>query len=289
MTTFYQKIINLFTAHGVDLKLGITASLVAAGIIFVFNFILKQTKKQFKKRRFFGRKTQNFILFTGQIYFEGSNHRYMASGDIKSVLTLALNIQSIFKLDKIPHRFSDEAVLNEDFRENVISVGGPKYNSVTKAIIEKYNRDIPDFPAKFVDNKISINAVDIKGNTFKEEFSFKRNNGYLTEDYGLLIRGINPFDDTRSSIIWTVAGSGSNGCIASADQMSAFIHGSKLRFRRLYRYLYSGSIGLVVVKANFIDGKYVSSVPIFFASYKPLRKFFSYKRFCWVFNFTKIN
>lgn len=223
------------------------------------------------------------MLFTGQIYFNPSNHRYMAAGDIKSVLCLTLNIHSIFKLKKIPHKFSDEAVISQDLRENIITIGGPKFNTVTRVMIDKYNQMIPSFPAKFNGNSIYINAVNARGETFQKQFCLKRHNGTLIDDYGLLIRGINPFDDTNSSLSWVIAGSGSNGVIASVDQMSHFIHGFQVRFRRLYKFLYSGAIGIVVVKANFFEGEYVSSNPVFYAVYKPSNRPFLKKKFNWEF------
>ena len=255
------------------LTLGIISSLVATGIIAIMFFFFKSIAKFSRVREFWGRYTGDFTLFSGQIYFKEHYHRYMAGGDIRAILSVALTIQSIFKLKKIPHRFSNATVPNEDLRDNLISIGGPKFNYVTRSIIDKYNDSIPNFPVKFEGNKIIIKWINAKGEKKIKEVEYKKEKDRVTEDYGLLIRGINPFDDTLTSISWVIAGSGSNGCQASAEQLSKFIYRSKLRFRKHRNYLARGEVGLIIVKANFLEGEYASSTPIFYASYQKVRIF----------------
>ena len=87
------------------LTIGIIASLIATGIIAIALFLSKNITKFSRVRKFWGRYSRDFTLFSGQIYFKEHHHRYMAAGDIKAILAIALTIQSIFKLKKVPHRF----------------------------------------------------------------------------------------------------------------------------------------------------------------------------------------
>lgn len=260
------------------LTLGIISGLIATGIIGIVRFLTKTIANFLNVRKLWGRVTSDFTLFSGQIYFKDHHHRYIAAGDIKAILSISLTIQSIFKLKKIPHRFSNAMIPNEDLRGNIISVGGPKFNCITKSIIDKYNDTIPNFPVKFEANKIVVRWTNINGEEKVKEIVYKKENEKVIEDYGILIRGINPFDDTHTSISWVVAGSGSNGCQAAADQLSKFIYGSKLRIRNLKSFLAGGEIGIIVVKADLIDGEYVSSTPIFYASYQKFRTFLAKKK-----------
>lgn len=267
------------------LTLGIISSLIATGIIAIVLFLLKNITNFSRVREFWGRYTREFTLFSGQIYFREHHHRYMAAGDIRAILSIALTIQSIFKLKRIPHRFSNATIPNEDLRGNILSVGGSKFNYVTRSIVDKYNDSIANFPVKFEGNKIIIKWTDAKEEKKVKEVEYKKEEDRVTEDYGLLIRGINPFDDTCTSISWVIAGSGSNGCQASAEQLSKFIYGSKLRLRRHRNYLVRGEVGLIVVRANFLEGEYASSTPIFYASYQKVRTFpiFGKKEKKWVY------
>lgn len=277
---------NVKFSEGMNpLIIGIISSLVAAGIIAIVHFLLKNITKLSRVKVFWGRYTRDFTLFSGQIYFKEHHHRYMAAGDIRAILSITLTIQSIFKLKKFPHRFSNATIPDQDLRGNILSVGGPKFNHVTSSIIDKYIDSIPNFPVRFSGNKIVISWTDAEKEKKVKEVEYKKEKDRITEDYGLLIRGINPFDDTHTSISWVIAGSGSNGCQASADQFSMFIYGSKLRFRRHKNYLTRGDIGLMVVKANFLEGEYVSSSPIFYASYKKVKTFpiFGNKKKKWMY------
>lgn len=267
------------------LTIGIISSLIATGIIAIALFLSKNITKFSRVRKFWGRYSRDFTLFSGQIYFKEHHHRYMAAGDIKAILSIALTIQSIFKLKKVPHRFSNATIPNEDLRGNTLSIGGPKFNYVTKSLIDKYNDSMLNFPIKFEGNKIIIKWTDAKEEKKNKEVEYKKEKDRVTEDYGLLIRGINPFDDPHTSISWVIAGSGSNGCQAAAEQLSKFIYGSKLRLRRHRNYLVRGEVGLIVAKANFLEGEYVSSAPIFYASYRKIRTFpiFGKKKKKWVY------
>ena len=143
-------------------------------------------------RDFFGRNPKNFKLFSSQNYFKEPQSKYLAAGDFNAVLltnvTLITTIGKIFGDKKIHdfHSFSDETIQSEYFGSNIFSIGGPKFNKVTKSIISKYNESISDFPINFEENKIVVKWTDNKGVKIDKKFERKEEKNKSTEDYGVL-------------------------------------------------------------------------------------------------------
>lgn len=256
---------------------GVIASLIATSIVSILIVINNIIDKRARIRYFWGRITKDFTLISGQIYLkENPQYRYMAAGDIKAIMDLTLVIQDIFKLKKIPHRFSDALSPREDLNTNILTVGGPKFNYVTKRLIDEYELR-PGFPAKFEGNDLILHWFGPKKEEKTKYLRYIKTNNII-DDYGLIIRSINPFDSSRKSVSWVIAGSGNNGCRAAADQLSQFIYRSKFSFWNKINLLGKGELGLVIVKAKFLEGEYASFEPLFYASYYVKRYPFFWKK-----------
>src|SRR5258708_1615900 len=66
-------------------------------------------------------------IVTGQIYFSDHRHRYMAAGDIASLVQVSMVMAAIAPKATLSHTFSDE-LTQAAYQGNLISIGGPRHN-----------------------------------------------------------------------------------------------------------------------------------------------------------------
>ncbi len=200
---------------------------------------------------------QNIILISGQIYFQNQDHRYMAAGDVKSLLSISFTLRDLLGVEKVNHRFSNAIIPDQDLRRNnVVTVGGPKFNFVTRIMLEKYNTNIPNFPIEFNSNRIIISRIH-NGRLLIDEIERKKSGNEVIQDFGVLIRGRNPFNPNYSA--WLVTGSGNNGVFAASEQFS--------QLSEHQQFFNTKGMDITISDVSFYKGEYVSSQPILYATH----------------------
>jgi hypothetical protein len=161
----------------------------------------------------------------------GSNSAALLMGPDASAANLVYRtLEQLYADSEIKHLYSstgDHSVYND---ENVVSVGGPVFNTFTKAVIDHLGSDI------------YFDASD-KLHVYENEYE---KNETTLKDYGLIIKLNNPYRPSRKVII--VAGCGSNGCLAAS-----FILTKNRKFPNLRKTLMSElGLRLLFSKTQFV-------------------------------------
>ncbi len=183
--------------------LGIIAStltiMLQISVYTVSNFITYFITLRWYLRRLFSfADKENIYIISGSIYDEATGGTTLISGPSASAAAnLHRTLEDIYSDSKIKHMYSTN---NQSFYidENIVSVGGPVYNSCTKNLM-KHTKSLVYFDEN--------DALHFNDHVYKKSVEDE-------VDYGLIIRLKNPFDTTKKALI--IAGCGSHGVLAAS-------------------------------------------------------------------------
>lgn len=178
----------------------IIINILAGILLFIAGFFIKQLYDFFYKRRplyriwGFENKNEEICVVTGNIEHEMYKH-LMASGDIRAYGEVMSTLRNNYKKDLINSFFSKEFHPSQLMKYNIISVGGPRWNWVTRKVLDGFGD-----PFIFdLDNKCLIDRR-VKPEK-KYSVVIKEDEG-VKEDYGIIIKAINPHKNDRNILIF---------------------------------------------------------------------------------------
>lgn len=265
-----------------DVVIAALIALAGAGVVGLRRFVSAVRWARFLR----GGHDAPISVVTGQIRFPNHNHRYMAGGDIDSLVQASMSTAAIAPKAKLNHVFSDE-LTPTIYRGNLIVIGGPKYNKLTEMSLEKTSEFLP---VGFDGNSIVTKLPSLEewaGNVFSSKvaekpsvikhYTCQKSEGLVVEDFGLLIRCLNPFDPNCKSVLWCIAGSGSNGCLAAAELFKQVAYDNSAYSKKLRRAIRGGDSSMSIVRAVMSEGKFVTISPILTYTSKSIMGYKYYK------------
>jgi hypothetical protein len=190
-------------------------------------------------------------IVTGTIYYKPEiKIPSMSRGDIVALTDIVSSLRLFYANTRFRHYFSAEFP-PQGLSSPIVSIGGPRWNRVTRLLLE--SRDSPFVFDEFclVDRETS----DRYSATIQED--------RIVRDYGLIVKISNPYN--RDEIALVIAGCHTFGCHAAARVVSAVDEHSKRALKEFSRTLKGAKYFGAVVEAEVVD-EHVASVRI--VSYK---------------------
>ena len=220
--------------------------------------------RRFFWRRFLGGSTSEPThVVTGEVRLERGGHRYMAAGDIDALVLTSMVLARGGNSYDATHDFAAD-LQPDHYRKHMVVIGGPNNNSVCRDALGRLTGQLPVGFERSVlvvgDGEEGIGSfwIPFSGvQCFDTNFQYEREPSdevVPTVDWGIIVRCRSPYDPSGKSVIWIVAGCGSNGCLAAADVLHRLVFGGLRRRRKIRRILGSGRFGVAVVKASLADG-----------------------------------
>ena len=213
----FNSLFQFIKIHQESLIIGVIASLVAI-LLQIITTVISNTITYFvtsriRLKRLFSFKEKNHIyVVSGSV--NQSDHQdvaFLAGPDATAAESMVQTLRIIYTDSFIKHYYATKqylAILNE----NIVTVGGPVFNSCTKQMLKNLTKDI------YYDEDDRLHFFNQIYSKSKEE----------DLDYGLIIRHRNPYSPDKKVII--LAGCGSHGVLAS----SVLFEKNK-RFNDLYK------------------------------------------------------
>jgi len=198
-----MKVINFLINNWDVIILGIIASILTIFLQTVVK-IISNVLTYFLTLRWNLRRLFSFVDKEDIYVISGSIDKYakkeialLMGPDASAAANLYRTLGDIYPDSKIKHIYSttQQSIYID---ENIVSVGGPVYNICTKNLMKLLR------PIVFFDEN---DALNYKGEIYSK--SEERD-----EDYGLIIRMVNPFATTRKALV--IAGCGSHGVLAAS-------------------------------------------------------------------------
>ncbi len=138
----------------------------------------------------------------------GPDNYTIESGDIGAIIEILIGLGQVVAIRKIEVK-SAKTFSGSDYSKNVICVGGPYYNSITREFMRKIKSPfIFDLQAQ---NIPLINLINGK-KYYAQRSKTKR----ITKDYGFFARYKNPFDKEEQNSIILISGIETYGVLGTA-------------------------------------------------------------------------
>jgi len=128
-------------------------------------------------------------------------------GEIRALGLIVTSLNRAYKNIKISNVFLSKDEVHTKIENDIILLGGPKYNRVTKKFLDKLS------DLSIVDE--IENEMVWKVHSDEGKFSTDVKEGIISKDYGLIIRMNNPFSTSKSTLT-IFAGAHTYGTIAAA-------------------------------------------------------------------------
>ena len=205
----------------------------------------------------FERKSEINVV-TGNIRFETdaskSDSDYsalMASGDIDALVEVISSLKLIYPKAKI-RRFFTEEYPERVIDENLITIGGPVWNTVTRRVLETIKS-----PLYFDKN---LNLIDLIS---KQEYETTEKDGKPVKDYGIVLKIPNPYDKDNCLIL--IAGCDTYGVLAGSKCISyltkkghEFVHkiSKSIGFLHIKKY-FAAIVSADIVKEDVFSVKII--------------------------------
>ena len=219
--------------------------IIIAVIIFILGFISQKIYKivyfsrPLQKIWGFENKNEEICVVTGNIEHGVWKH-LMATGDIRAYGEVMSVLRNNYKKELINTFFSKEFHPQQLRKYNVISIGGPRWNWVTRKILEELGN-----PFEFdLENR---QIIDRRYNPPKK-YKVEIKNGIKT-DYGIIIKTINPYKSDRNILIFM--GYTTYGVLAAVRCLSEFKE-YIMKNRNLKKRFLNSKNYSVVVKTTII-------------------------------------
>lgn len=160
--------------------------------------IIKKTREKFSKTLFL-EKAWGFLAESTHVFLslktENENRIVGGYGDILALADITLLANNLFQMGNINVHTNPEA-FRHVCRENIIILGGGKYNPIFLKIIDEMN-----VPLHFFDTpEQSFYEIRDKEKTRRLKPAYDQK-GNVTEDVGLLVRAKNCFNEDKKIII----------------------------------------------------------------------------------------
>jgi hypothetical protein len=178
---------------------------------------------------------------------DGRSTALLMGPDASAANFIYSTLEQLYSESNIKHCYTKEGDHSGYNDENIVTVGGPVFNSFTSDIMSHLAFGV------FFDNEDRLNFFD----KIYEKSSTR------AEDFGLIVKIRNPYCSPKKVII--VAGCGTHGCLAAS-----FLFTKSRKFPKFRRQLYP-FLGLRILRANThfaavisckISGNDVSNVKI---------------------------
>ncbi len=200
---YNMAIINFLVNNSDVIILGIIASILTILLQTVVKVVSNTTTYiltlRWNLRRLFSFvNKEDIYVISGSINEETNKGIALLMGpDASAAANLYQTTEDIYPDSKVKHIYS---TTNQSLYidENIVSVGGPVHNMCTESLM-KHLKSIVFFDEN--------DALNYNGQIYSKSET-------LDEDYGLIIRMINPFATTRKALI--IAGCGSHGVLAAS-------------------------------------------------------------------------
>lgn len=205
------------------IELNVIIDLLIQIIVGVIIFILGYISQKIYKIIYFSRplqkiwgfenKKEEICVVTGNIEHGVWKH-LMATGDIRTYGEVMSVLRNNYKKELVNNFFSKEFHPHQLRKYNVISIGGPKWNWVTRKILEELGN-----PFKF--DLENGQLVDRRYNPPKRyDVEIENRNNGVKADYGIIIKTTNPYKNDKNILIFM--GYTTYGVLAAVRCLSEF-------------------------------------------------------------------
>lgn len=211
-----------------DFFIELICTVAGAVIMYFFRLFRKKLLAHTYKRKLLIDKKQinedfsNVVCYTAnpdhydeqEYTYLGYPFEHMALGEINSMF------RYVYKVNKsLPHkiaRIDFENYPNEVFYNNLILIGGPVHNSITKNFVFSGNIRLP---FSYDENNNLIFSSDNNSKQIRyEAVMYNGDDKYFEKDYALILNIKNPKDDKKRVIL--ISGCRSIGCYGGATFLS---------------------------------------------------------------------
>lgn len=189
-----------------EFVIGITSSLSAVFLIGFFqtfwSIVIEACTSRLRVRRLFGFSgSHSYYVVSGvfdQLEFESVKGQSLTNGpDMTATANICQTIKDIYRKSTVVRFYSDSKKCTL-LQCNLVSVGGPRFNYCTTALLKDFSNDIyfEQGDLHFFGVKYSRDVCNSK-------------------DYGLVVRRINPYSDRDRAVV--IAGCSSHGVLAASS------------------------------------------------------------------------
>jgi len=196
-------------------EFALQALVTAAG--FILGFLAKSFIDFIRKRRPFYRiwrldQDVTTYMVTGSIDLKALTGTQiflaptMAAGDIDAFVEIISSLRLLYPKARIERFFSEEFP-ERNMDENIVTIGGPKWNTVTRHLLRS-----SDSPLTF-DGYFLVDEITGQRHETEEDET------QIYVDYGLILRMRNPYDRKNNFVL--LAGCDTFGVLAAAKCMSS--------------------------------------------------------------------
>ena len=164
----------------------------------------------------------------------------LGPGDVNALVIISRTLEKRYKSIKIKNLYSKQLSSLDLINENIVSIGGPKRNSVTKRLMELIDcRYSFDDKGNMIDNKTNKQYSPVKAES----------NDYYIEDYGIIAKiKLSPGTEKW---VFVIAGCHTEGVMGAARYILSLDREGEKRVRELAKEFKEDSFQ-IAIKVNVI-------------------------------------
>ena len=176
---------------------------------------------------------------------------HMAPSSANALVEVIITIKDIYPNIKIERFYSMNFLNNKKFNTDLILIGGPIANEITKEIL-----DLIEFPWEYVRKEGKpILQNNITKKIKKSEFDGE---GVVIKDFGVFFKIPNRFAANKNTIIMT--GISSYGVLGCAKEFSIEGEHTRLNCKRINDSMNSGKYFAVLTECEIVNGRIISKL-----------------------------
>jgi len=228
------------------LQIPLLQDIIVAIIMFLLGIMAKGVYGHYSLTRPFNKvwrikdeKTNQVYVVTGSIPHDTYKH-LMACGDIDAYVEIVAGLRRHLRKSEIRSFFSPEFP-RKFMNENIVTVGGPRWNKITENLIKKSGIPI----GYSLENSCFVDAKT--GNKFHSNID--RGNG---TDYGLIANFPNPYQNGK--MVMLLMGGHTYGVLASIQYISPLRETGRKNLKELSKRIKNEDAFCVLLRVEVLDG-----------------------------------
>jgi len=199
---------NSFTALKEAILSNLLANLIWFGLGIIITLIFHCIRTVLPTRRMWGlAKPEEAIICVSTSSVDDGGYKMYAtgSGQLKAITHIVTSLNKAYKEFDYKNILFSREPMGDEIENDIILLGGPKNNQITKLFFEKLN-------LKEIVSQEADSTIWWKGESYKGKIE----NGKVKNDYGIIIKMSNPFSKGKNTKILLFSGSRTFGTIAAA-------------------------------------------------------------------------
>lgn len=233
-----------FGISGKDILLVVLGAIISILIAYIATKLFELYRILIPFLKVWGFKNnETLYLINGIIELNSVNLKdkfVLGPGDVNALVTISRTLEKRYKSIKIKNLYSKQLSGLDMMNENIVSIGGPKRNTITKVLTKLINcRYSFDNEGNMIDSETNKSYSPVKAES----------NDYYVEDYGFIAKA--KLSSESEKWIFVIAGCHTEGVMGAARYILSLDREGEKRVRGLAKEFKDGPFQ-IAIKVNVI-------------------------------------